>query len=241
MQSVERYLREMQSLQTSEDLWRLGIAYFKSRHIHMVSYHHVPPIGAPDHQDVHVVAEGFPDAWVEKYVRRRLFDFDPIPTLALQRSDPYRWSDVGQLMTLSQDQIRFLEELRNAELGDGLAIPVFGPGGRNGYVGLGFDPHKAEVSNIVALKELQWVCQATHLKFCEVLAPKLRPPTSLSPQEKSVLRWVARGKSNADISAIMGVSQATVDTYLRRIFSKLGVADRVTAAIKGVGSGTITL
>ncbi|MEO0412476.1 MAG: helix-turn-helix transcriptional regulator [Pseudomonadota bacterium] len=54
-----------------------------------------------------------------------------------------------------------------------------------------------------------------------------------------VLQWVARGKSNLDISDILSVSSNTVDTYLRRIYAKLGVNDRVTAAVKGVGSGLI--
>jgi DNA-binding CsgD family transcriptional regulator len=51
---------------------------------------------------------------------------------------------------------------------------------------------------------------------------------------------VARGKSNSDIATIMGVSAHTVDAYLRRVFLKLGTTDRVTAAIRGAGSGLIT-
>lgn len=239
MRDIEEYLRALQEVQTPDDLWDRGVAYFRAQGITMVSYHHVPPPGAPDYQHVRVTADGFPQGWVDHYVRRRLYDFDPIPELAMSRADPYRWSEVDQLMTLNMDQKRYLDELRNAELGDGLAIPVFGPGGRNGYVGLGFGTQERQNENIVWLKELQWVCQATHMRLCEILAPTFAHQTQLSPREREVLQWVARGKSNLDISDIMNVSSNTVDTYLRRIYAKLGVNDRVTAAVKGVGSGLI--
>ncbi|MEX0367477.1 MAG: LuxR C-terminal-related transcriptional regulator [Ruegeria sp.] len=38
---------------------------------------------------------------------------------------------------------------------------------------------------------------------------------------------------------ILLLSPHTVDTLVRRIFSKLDVADRTTAAIRGVGAGLI--
>ncbi|MCW2404603.1 DNA-binding NarL/FixJ family response regulator [Sphingobium sp. B1D7B] len=50
---------------------------------------------------------------------------------------------------------------------------------------------------------------------------------------------MAKGKSNNVIAKILSVAPGTVDTYLRRVFNKLGVADRTTAAVKGVGMGLI--
>ncbi len=48
-----------------------------------------------------------------------------------------------------------------------------------------------------------------------------------------MLGWVARGKSNALIGDILGISGATVDAHLRRIYLKLGVFDRISAAVRG--------
>ena len=45
-----------------------------------------------------------------------------------------------------------------------------------------------------------------------------------------MLFWVARGKSNAEIAAILGIKPATVGKHLERIYPKLGVENR-TAAI----------
>ncbi|BCJ69352.1 response regulator [Polymorphospora rubra] len=52
---------------------------------------------------------------------------------------------------------------------------------------------------------------------------------SLSPRETEVLRLVARGLSNAEISRELHISEATVKTHLLRAFAKLGVSDRTAA------------
>jgi LuxR family transcriptional regulator/LuxR family quorum-sensing system transcriptional regulator CciR len=89
------------------------------------------------------------------------------------------------------------------------------------------------------LKDFQWVCQLAHLRYCAMLVPTLGPLPELSIRETEVLAWVARGKSNSLIGEILGISSHTVDAHLRRIFLKLGVFDRISAAVRGIGIGLI--
>lgn len=59
-------------------------------------------------------------------------------------------------------------------------------------------------------------------------------PAPLSERERAVLTLVATGATNRDIAAALAVSEATVKTYLTRVFAKLDVSDRtaaVTAAL----------
>ncbi|TAN45067.1 MAG: hypothetical protein EPN22_03465 [Nitrospirae bacterium] len=53
----------------------------------------------------------------------------------------------------------------------------------------------------------------------------------LTSREAEVLGWVAYGKTNADIAVICGMSVETVKKHLYRIYSKLGVENRVAAAM----------
>jgi DNA-binding response OmpR family regulator/DNA-binding CsgD family transcriptional regulator len=52
----------------------------------------------------------------------------------------------------------------------------------------------------------------------------------LTQREAEVLSWIARGKSNRDIAAILSLSPRTVDKHLEIIFNKLQVENRTAAA-----------
>jgi DNA-binding NarL/FixJ family response regulator len=56
----------------------------------------------------------------------------------------------------------------------------------------------------------------------------------LTEREAETLLWVAQGKSNADISAILGNSEKTVKKTLGHIFEKLGLESRTAAALRAV-------
>lgn len=63
----------------------------------------------------------------------------------------------------------------------------------------------------------------------------------LSPRERECLAWVSRGKSSTDIGAILGLSARTVDSYLEKAASKLGVRTRIEAVAVGVRRGLIEI
>ena len=52
----------------------------------------------------------------------------------------------------------------------------------------------------------------------------------LTAREAEVLYWVVKGKINRDIADIVGSSPATVKKHLERVFAKLGVETRTSAA-----------
>jgi DNA-binding CsgD family transcriptional regulator len=54
----------------------------------------------------------------------------------------------------------------------------------------------------------------------------------LTAREADVLRWVAAGKSDAQIGAILGASPRTVQKHLQRVYEKLGVEGRTAAAMR---------
>jgi DNA-binding CsgD family transcriptional regulator len=55
---------------------------------------------------------------------------------------------------------------------------------------------------------------------------------ALTPREREVLAWVAAGKTNRDIGAILGASARTVEKHLERVYEKLGVETRTAAAMR---------
>ena len=65
------------------------------------------------------------------------------------------------------------------------------------------------------------------------------PGEALTRREVEILVWIARGKSNVDIAQILGISPHTVDTYCRRVMSKLDTSSRTTAAVRASQSGLL--
>ena len=56
----------------------------------------------------------------------------------------------------------------------------------------------------------------------------------LTPRAAEVLLWVAQGKANADVGAILGMSESTVKKHLVEIFEKLGVENRSAASLRAL-------
>jgi len=61
----------------------------------------------------------------------------------------------------------------------------------------------------------------------------LRLAPKITAAEQRVLSLISRGKTNKEIAADLGISPATVKRHLEHIFSKLGLRNRVEAAIYG--------
>jgi len=55
---------------------------------------------------------------------------------------------------------------------------------------------------------------------------------NLTPRERQVLGWLAGGKTNRDIAAILGASRRTVEKHLEHIYDKLGVENRTAAVMR---------
>ncbi|MFC7625861.1 response regulator [Microlunatus sp. GCM10028923] len=64
-------------------------------------------------------------------------------------------------------------------------------------------------------------------------------PPALSDREREVLGLVGEGLTNAEIGARLFIGEATVKTYLVRIFGKLGVADRTAAVVAALSRGLL--
>jgi len=72
----------------------------------------------------------------------------------------------------------------------------------------------------------------------ETPEPRSTPTTALmaqlSPRERDILRGIARGASNKEIAAELGIAETTVKIHVQHVLRKLGVSTRVQAAVLAV-------
>ena len=226
-----------QNATSAARLLACGLAYYQGRGIDLVSYHGDSP-GAPAilYQFDSSGTDG--PQWHSQFLDIEKLRESPVEALARQQVMPIYWSDVARTARLTSAEGLYMKGLMRRYPNDGISLRVHGPGRDSAVVGLGFAAKQARLSPETLYKLLS-AAQIAHLRYC-VLAESQSPRDfGLSPREVEVLEWIATGKSNGVIAEILGISPHTVDTIVRRIFSKLEVNDRTTAAIRGLGAGLL--
>ena len=74
-----------------------------------------------------------------------------------------------------------------------------------------------------------WVMQAYRTQG--VRPAGSRPKVSLTPKESLIVSCVTQGMKNKEIALRVGTTEQVVKNYLRKVYDKLGVADRLELAL----------
>lgn len=64
-------------------------------------------------------------------------------------------------------------------------------------------------------------------------------PEALTDREKTILRLLAGGYSNKEISELLDISDGTVKNHISSVLAKLGVRDRTRAVLRAIDLGVI--
>lgn len=236
----EQLFREFTKILTAPDVPDLIAQMSKLANIYgFEALYAVSPI-TRDKQFCHrMTSVKFPSIW-ERQWKRRLYWVDPLLEYALYHPQVFRWSRIFSEECSSKAQRRYVEFCSQLGMTDGLATACYGPGGRTGFVGFGF-PQDEECFSAQSYLAIAHIAQLSFSRYCSIMHGRAAAPPKLSPREREIIRWVARGKSNAEISIIVGISRHTVDTHLRRIFNKFGTTDRTVACLRAVELGCILI
>lgn len=179
-------------------------------------------------------------AFVSIYRARGYDAIDPIRPLGAQREEPFFWSEVPKLINLTPAQKDYLAFLKEFGVREGISIPVFGAKGTVAVVAAGTRTQDLRIGPDDLL-DLQLVCAFVHKRYLQLYGASDQELPNLTKREREVLTWIAHGKSTGVIAGILGISEHTVDTLTRRVFQKLGVNDRISAVLKGVGAGLVSV
>ena len=237
---LQSTLEAMSESDSYEDLWNKLFSYMAFCDIDTLVYHHLPPPGAPGYNDKHVVKKQF------KSTKDDQTEFvDYIFDLKLRKGarvmdhvKHWSYSAAAAKDIIAENEgspaFNVSQEIK------AVTFPVHGPGGRNGCFSLVYDEAN-EVKFEQKIRILQWACQNAHLRFCKLYLLNSNDIPKLTDRETEILSWVAKGKSNSVIAQILGISPHTVNTYMRRIFLKLGTSDRTSVSLIGISNGLIEI
>lgn len=74
-----------------------------------------------------------------------------------------------------------------------------------------------------------WVIESYRAQEAMLLSP--RPEMRLSPKQTEIIICITKGMRNKEIAFQLGTSEQVIKNYLRKIYDKLGVADRLELAL----------
>jgi len=78
-------------------------------------------------------------------------------------------------------------------------------------------------------QSISWVIEAYRAQAANLTNPRTQP--RLSEKELSIISCITRGMRNKEIAYQIGTTEQVIKNYLRKIYDKLGVSDRLELAL----------
>jgi len=232
---VEVFVRDVRNLTTEEELASaieevsndLGFHYFALTH-------HVDVRRSSSAIRLH----NYPDGWAEWFDGQSLGMTDPVHRASNLTSVGFVWSRLSDLITLTPKDLEVLAAARGEGIGDGYTVPAHVPGEAHGSCSFARRTGEPLVGDHLALLQLVGA-------FSFEAARRMRRlgfgtgHVSLTDRQRECVIWAARGKSDWEISRILGISHETVIEHLRHARERYGVGKRTLVAIHALFDGTI--
>jgi two-component system nitrate/nitrite response regulator NarL len=78
-------------------------------------------------------------------------------------------------------------------------------------------------------QSVNWVIEAYRAQAAALVSP--RSQVRLSPKEMTIITCITQGMRNKEIAYKMGTTEQVIKNYLRKVYDKLGVSDRLELAL----------
>jgi DNA-binding CsgD family transcriptional regulator len=157
------------------------------------------------------------------FMNSDLWRIDPLFVAILE----YGWPagedviDVVRLMELARQHGYTGHDLHT------LLLPLFQPGELIGTIRCGgLEPLTKSVQRDLAVMATQ-----VSLRLTQLGARMIPGTSSLTPRQHEIARLAASGRTNAQIAAALAISENTVKTQLKTVFTRLGVWNRTELSV----------
>ncbi|MFA6114149.1 MAG: LuxR family transcriptional regulator [Sphingomonas sp.] len=183
----------------------------------------------------------YPPAWQHWFDENRLGQADPIHRASHVTGFGFPWSAVPNMIGLTPADRSILSQARIIGIGDGFTVPVHVPGEINGSCSFAIDPGDPfpkelySVAQIVGGIAFEAARRLSHMRD---LSPA--PERPLTNRQRDCVLWSARGKTDWEISQILGISHETVIKHLQNARQRYGVHNKAILAIRVLFDGLIS-
>lgn len=186
---------------------------------------------AENRPEPHFFFMNWPQDWQTLYQERNFVEHDFSVFEARRRIAPFTWLEIKASRVLSAPESALWETVVEWGWTDGFTVPIHGPGGYFAIVAMA---GREQVLSPGLRARLQLIAVLTHER-CRVLTGldgRRGPVATLTARELECLRWVAAGKTDWEIGAILSLSPTTAKFHIEKARRKLGVRTRAQAVAR---------
>jgi DNA-binding CsgD family transcriptional regulator len=230
MVDLSAYVDRVFACEDVSALKRLLISTFSELGAKAISGHAFPYGGGGDAKARDPLISTFPES-VSAIHRSEQQADDPVMYATMTLGAPVHFLKIEQSLHLTGHSKALLQAMRDAGLRDGVTTPAFAKPGAYGYFVAAFDRPRPDLTQ-PDLRRIKFLFSEFFYRYRELA---VRRASTLSKREREVLVAIVNDKSNTEIAEFLGVSENTVETYVRRCFAKLDVTSRTQAALRYLG------
>lgn len=194
---------------------------------------------SPGQQRKLILLQGWPEEWLQIYVSSGYLRHDPVVSMMRRKPQTFRWKDAYESGHMEGDSREMIGRAHEFGLSDGIAFPMYTLDGTRILVSLGGPALHISNENLQQLSLLSNYAlgRALQLNFNQALDCH---KCNLTSREIECLRWAALGKSEWEISRILGISEHTSEKHLLNAKLKLGAANRTQAVVEAIRLGYVS-
>jgi LuxR family quorum-sensing system transcriptional regulator CciR len=182
----------------------------------------------------------YPAQWQEWFDKRSLGRVDPIHRASHVTSAGFTWAQVPYLIRLTARDREVLEQARRVGISDGFTVPANVPGEYNGSCSFALGSGDEFPNQQILVAQL--VGGLAFESARRLAQPRMVPQHAvpMTDRQRDCVLWAARGKTDWEISVILGVSHDTVIQHLKHARERYGVQKRAHLAVMALYDGSIS-
>ncbi len=178
--------------------------------------------------------------WSARYNEMGYANADLVVHAAMRQSGAFTWDDLHPRMFTPSAKTVFNEGCETMGVKGGLVIPTHDTHGFAGFISPFFPDASPDQSMHRALKLIA-IYALDKAKELRGIAPEMVEggPCPLTPRQREALSFMAAGKTDWEIGAILGIAEKTANHHVEAAKRQLGVATRAQAVALAVHRGWI--
>lgn len=210
---------------------------------HELGFRHYAMIHHDDHRAASpglINMNNYPPDYAAEYFGGLYHRDDPVVHACIAANACFAWCELAELIEFGPRHRAFLERGAYHGVSNGITVPAFVLGERSGSCNFcsprkpgGFQHHLDAVHSIggFAFQKARRIVNGGRLR--QVRVARLRP------RWRDCVVLAGQGKSNTDIATILGLTPATVKTYVERACARYEVSNRTQLVLAAVLDGEI--